>query len=175
MKDESYVKAEVPDEGFKLKLSRKLTQTRIAFGIGWLLFVEFLCSLCNLFRCNKEEKVNGQVCLVTGGSNGLGRCLAMEFASKGCNIAIADIVDSTVTAKEISERYKVKCVGLKCDISNTNSIEKLKSDIETTLGPVDIIVNNAAMILCDRFQNCTIDQMSRCVDVNLTSNFKVKT
>jgi all-trans-retinol dehydrogenase (NAD+) len=170
---ESYIKADVPHEEFKLKLYRVRTQVRIAFGVTWLLLLEFLCFFRDLFLCNKEKNVSGQVCLVTGGANGLGRCIAMEFASKGCHIAIADIIDSSNTVNEIKEKFKVECEGFKCDISNVTSIQKMKCDIEKSIGPVDILVNNAAMILCDRFKNCTIEQISRCVDVNLTSNIKV--
>lgn len=173
MSSESYIKAEIPDEGFILKLSRIGTQMRISLVVLWLLFIELCCAIFNLFVCKKEQKIDGQVCLVTGAANGLGRCIAMEFAKKGCHIAIVDIVDSSETVKEINEKYRVKCEGFQCDISNVAAIEKIKSDIEKNIGPVDILVNNAAMILCDRFQNNTIDQITRCVDVNLTSTIKV--
>lgn len=169
----NYVKADVQEVTFKLKFQRFRKKTRLIFMTIFYLILEGICGFFRFFWCKKREKINGQVCLITGGANGLGRALAMEFASQGCNIAIADIVDSSATVKEISEKYNVQCSGFSCDISNLSSIEKLKTDIEKEIGPVDIVVNNAGMILVDRFLNSTVDQMARCVDVNLTSNFKV--
>lgn len=149
------------------------TYIKIFFNVSLLLIVEAFYCIKNLISPKEPENVKGQVCLVTGAAIGLGRSLAIEFASRGCNIAIADISDPSATVKEIREKFDVKCEGFKCDVSDVNSIKKLKTDIEKSIGPVNILVNNAGVILSERILLCSMDEVSRCVDVNLTSNIKV--
>lgn len=145
----------------------------ITLNVCLLMIVELFHTLKNLLSPKQPENVKGQLCLITGGAGGLGRCLAAEFASRGCNIVVADIANTDATVKEIREKFGVKCEGFHCDISDVKSIVELKSDIETSMGPVDILVNNAAIVLFERLLQTTMDEVSRCVDVNLTSNIKV--
>jgi 3-oxoacyl-[acyl-carrier protein] reductase len=90
-------------------------------------------------------ELKGKVAFVTGASRGLGKVLAQSLASAGASVAVADIRDDVeVTAKELSDQG-FHCVAVKMDISDYTAVEKgFKYGLEK-LGPIDILVNNAAI------------------------------
>lgn len=113
-------------------------------------FIAIWYSIRNIFKMKSgtRKNISGQVALVTGSANGLGRAIAFRLAQENCDIAVADInlADAQRTARELSEIHRVKAVAYKVDVSDVLSIKQLKSDIESTLGPVDILVNNAGIM-----------------------------
>lgn len=113
--------------------------------------------------------------LVTGGGNGLGMETAFELARLGCNIAIADIVleSAEKVAQEINEKYNVKAKGFKTDVSDFKSVEKLREDVEKSLGPVDILVNNAGIFPLISLREGSIEAVQKIIDVNLSAHFWV--
>jgi len=92
--------------------------------------------------------IKGKLALVTGGGNGMGRAIALELASKGANVAIADIDIKAAqrTAEEIEKKFKVKSKAFKVDVSKHSEITQLKEDIESSIGFVDILINNAGLL-----------------------------
>lgn len=145
----------------------------VFFNVFWLIIFEVILCLKRLFIPLKPKNISGQLCLVTGGANGLGRFIALRFAEEGCNIAICDIVNFDDTVKEIVDKYKIKCQGFNCDVSDNDSISRLKADVEAKMGKVDILVNNAGLLLSAPLLNTSLENIQRCVDVNLVSHFKV--
>lgn len=141
--------------------------------IAVMLVYEFVLYLISFVRPPKPDNIAGQLCLVTGGANGLGRCLALKFAEEKCNIVIVDILDTEATVKEITETYGVKCKGFKCDISDHGAVKKLKSEIESSMGNVDILVNNAGLLFSGTLDSYSLESIEKCVAVNLTSHFSV--
>jgi hypothetical protein len=141
--------------------------------IAWRLPIGF-SNLVKRFLFAKAENLSGQLCLVTGGANGIGRCLAMSFAKEGCNIAIVDLLDPSSTVKEISETFNVKCCGFKCDVADTLSLENMKKQVEKVMGPVDILVNNAGVVLSGSLVSNSFETIEKCVAVNLTAHLKVE-
>lgn len=152
---------------------RFLFKTKVAFTLLYLLFRELVLGFIRIFQCKKPENVSGQLCLITGGANGLGRTLALKFAKEGCNIAIVDIVDTESAVQEIRYTYGVNCQGFHCDISDTKSVELLRKEVECSMGPVDILVNNAGLLYMGHILQCSIEAIQKCIDVNLVSHFKV--
>lgn len=139
-----------------------------------MLAYELCLIVINAIRGVKSESVKGQLCLVTGGVNGLGYEIAKRFAKEGCNIAIADVVSSDNAVRDIVDTYGVKCRGYKCDVSDIKSIESMKSQVEAELGLVDILVNNAGLLYMSPVLSGTIDDIKKCIAVNLTSHFMVR-
>ncbi|MBI4432076.1 MAG: SDR family oxidoreductase [Candidatus Omnitrophica bacterium] len=94
----------------------------------------------SLFDLSKKNAV------VTGGSGFLGRYFCRALADYGANVAIVD-VDEAVCKKfalEIAGKYEVKAVGIGCDVSDPQSVRRMVSLAEKTLGPISILHNNAA-------------------------------
>ena len=87
--------------------------------------------------------INGRTALVLGASGGLGSAIAVRLAEEGANVAAAgrsaDKLADTVTRIEAAG---VKSVALEWDLGDLDSVDRHVSEIENTLGPVDILVNN---------------------------------
>lgn len=128
---------------------------RIIYNNLVLTLKIILCLLCepfiavrNVIRwlvkiCGGKADLKDQVALVTGSANGLGRAIAFRLAQEKCKIAVADINlnDAWKTAMEIKNIHGVDVAAFKVDVSNVESIKQLKQDVESRLGPVDIVVS----------------------------------
>lgn len=149
-----------------------LTTIRI-FGY---IFLECCKWVMRLFKEKKKPvPISGQLALVTGGGNGLGRALCFRLAQEGCDVAIVDIdiKNASKTASEIRDKFKVNCKSFQCDISNIAAISKLKNDVENEMRGVDILVNNAGLLYMDDFIKSNVEDIQKVVQVNLTSQIMV--
>ena len=90
-------------------------------------------------------RMDGRTAIVTGGSMGLGRAIAHEFARSGANVAMVarrqDVLDEAKA--EIAADAAGKVEGFVCDMSDAAAIGPMFDAVTAALGPVDIIVNNA--------------------------------
>ena len=89
--------------------------------------------------------LTGQVALITGCSTGLGVQMAKALASQGAKIAAIARRQSMLdeVAKEITAEYGVEAVGISCDITDTESVDKTVAAIMERFGRIDILINNA--------------------------------
>lgn len=177
---ENYQKGELtPDSWSK---SFDTFTKNLVFGLQITLvfisepFVAIWMAVCGIFKSSGKNKIEGQVALVTGSANGLGRAIALRLAQEKCQVAVADInfVDAQKTARDISETFGVKAVAFKVDVSDVSSIKQLKADIESSLGPVDILVNNAGILCMASLREFTDEQLKKVLEVNLMSHFWVR-
>ncbi|KAL9697009.1 hypothetical protein quinque_000450 [Culex quinquefasciatus] len=118
------------------------------------------------------KSIAGWTALVTGGSNGIGRGVALELARNGCNVIIADldVVNGKKTVKELL-KLGVKAAVYKVDVSVYEEVVKLGRKIESDCGPVDILVNNAGILSFLVDDEYTPENLRRMVNVNLMSHF----
>ncbi|XP_055905863.1 epidermal retinol dehydrogenase 2 [Eupeodes corollae] len=125
-----------------------------------------------LFK-KQEKSVHGDVALITGSGNGLGKQIAIELAKKGCHIAVVDINAEAAekTSKELIDAYKIKSKGFKVDVTKYENIIKLAKDVEEQLGPVTILINNAGMLTFKKFIKPTPEETQNMINTNLTSHF----
>ncbi len=117
--------------------------------------------------------LRGRVAVVTGGSHGIGRGIAVALASHGCNVVFCYSRDREGSVKTVAqvEATGAKAVAVQADVS---SPEQVNSVIKTTLekfGQVDILVNNAAVLTVTPLLEMTEDEWDRVVDVNLKGYF----
>ncbi len=88
----------------------------------------------------------GKVAVVTGASSGLGRQFALALAREGANVAIlARRVEKLEKVKEEVEALGVKCLSVKCDVVDTESIKSAVATVVEHFGRIDILVNNAGV------------------------------
>jgi 3-oxoacyl-[acyl-carrier protein] reductase len=117
-----------------------------------------------------------KVALVTGSSRGLGKSTVIELASKGCNVVI-NCVNNLDVANELKEnivdKYKVKALVLKADVSVEAEVKKMIEIIIQTFGKLDILVNNAGIAADNDFYDKTVDEFRRVLDVNLIGTYLV--
>ncbi len=113
----------------------------------------------------KTRTVAGKVVAVTGGARGIGRAVAAALAAEGAAVAIGDVDAQTAenTAKEIGRGV----LALPLDVSAPASFERFLDEVERRLGPLDVLVNNAGIMLLGRFVDESQDSARRMVDINL--------
>ncbi len=86
------------------------------------------------------------ICVIVGAGEGLGRALAVKFASKGCNLAL---ITRTKQGSEASLqaarsiRDDIKVIAIQADATVPESLEKAFANINEELGPVEILIYNA--------------------------------
>jgi enoyl-[acyl-carrier protein] reductase III len=91
-------------------------------------------------------QLQGKTALVTGGSRGIGRAIALKFAQNGINLVVNFVRhrrDAESTAKAI-EDCGVKCLTVKANVANDDDVEAMFNEIKNEFGVLDIMVSNAA-------------------------------
>jgi 2-hydroxycyclohexanecarboxyl-CoA dehydrogenase len=95
-----------------------------------------------------DLELKGQVVLVTGAGSGIGQAIALAFAAEGCAVAVNDLTpercDETL---ELLRRTGAAVVAAPFDIARLEDVQTGIADAQARLGPVDILVNNAAVML----------------------------
>lgn len=112
--------------------------------------------------------------LVTGGSGGIGKAIALEFAAAGANLAIGYHSDEE-SAVEVADRVRelgVDSMAIQADVSNTNEVERLFDKLDSRWQGLDILINNAG-VQGRRTPTWEVDpdEWRRIVDVNLFGSF----
>lgn len=116
-----------------------------------------------------------KVALVTGGSGGLGSVHCLSLAAAGYKVAVA-AHNHLDKAKEIAGKIKAmgkKAIALKMDVSNPEDVDANISEIEKSLGPVDVLINNAAdgIVRAVTIAKMKVDDWIHDLSVNLTGPF----
>jgi NAD(P)-dependent dehydrogenase (short-subunit alcohol dehydrogenase family) len=87
----------------------------------------------------------GKTALVTGGGRGIGKAIARRFAQAGANVAIASRkLENLEAASREMQGLAGRVAPMACHVGRKEQLERLVGEVERTLGPVDILVNNAA-------------------------------
>jgi NAD(P)-dependent dehydrogenase (short-subunit alcohol dehydrogenase family) len=91
--------------------------------------------------------IKGKVALVTGGARNLGKADCLVLAQEGCAVAVVDLngEGAQETAREITDKGG-RARGYTCDIADRSHVAATVAQAEKDLGPVDILVNNAAIV-----------------------------
>jgi NAD(P)-dependent dehydrogenase (short-subunit alcohol dehydrogenase family) len=108
------------------------------------------------------RSLEGKVAAVTGGARGIGRATAQALARAGARVAIGDL-DAELAARTGSE---VGALGLGLDVTDPASYASFLDEVETALGPLDVLVNNAGILHLGPFLEEDDAATRRQVDVN---------
>lgn len=94
------------------------------------------------------KTLNNQTALVTGGSRGIGRAIALAMAEEGANVAILYAGNETAAAQTVqeAEAFGVKAVSYRCDVSSEQAVKETVDQVLKDFGRVDILVNNAGIV-----------------------------
>lgn len=116
--------------------------------------------------------LSGKTALVTGGNRGIGRALALALAGAGANVAIIarDEQKNQAVASEIRE-LGVRAMTLRVDLADHKSLKPAFEHVERNLGPIDILVNNAAFAILKGVLEQTVEEWDSVLAVNLDAAF----
>ena len=94
------------------------------------------------------KTLNNQTALVTGGSRGIGRAIALAMAEEGANVAILYAGNEAAAAQTVqeAEAFGVKAVSYRCDVSSEQAVKETVDQVLKDFGRVDILVNNAGIV-----------------------------
>jgi meso-butanediol dehydrogenase / (S,S)-butanediol dehydrogenase / diacetyl reductase len=119
-------------------------------------------------------RFGGRVVLLTGAGHGIGRASALRFAAEGARVAVSDIDEGR------AEQTAAACRDLgatahaaQADASSPEDVERLVGEVVEALGPVDILHNNAGVLIPGSAHEQTLDEWDRTFAVNVRSVFLV--
>lgn len=119
--------------------------------------------------------LQGKVALITGGSRGIGKAIALKYAQEGANIAFSDLKYDEI-AQELEKELQalgVKAKGYASDASSFEDSDKLINDIVADFGTIDILVNNAGITRDNLLMRMTESDWDLVIKVNLKSAFNM--
>jgi 3-oxoacyl-[acyl-carrier protein] reductase len=119
------------------------------------------------------SKLTEKVALVTGGSRGIGAAIAKRLAADGADVAItytkgADAAASIV--KEI-ERSGRTAIAIQADAADADVVTAAVEKTVATFGRLDVLVNNAGTAIPKKFEETTLEEMDRLIDINIRGVF----
>jgi len=120
-----------------------------------------------------QRNLEGKIALITGGSRGIGAAIAKRLAADGANVAItytkgADAAASVV--KEI-ERAGGKAIAIQADATNADASKAAVEKTVATFGRLDVLVNNAGTAIPKTFEETTLEELNRVIDINVRGTF----
>lgn len=119
--------------------------------------------------------LSGKVALITGGSRGLGRSMALAFAEHGADVAIASRkLDSCEAAAREVEALGRQAFAYACHVGHWDELEPLVDAVYERFGRIDVLVNNAGMSpLYPSLDEVTEELFDKVIGVNLKAPFRL--
>ncbi|MBO1510163.1 3-ketoacyl-ACP reductase [Metabacillus bambusae] len=120
------------------------------------------------------QSLQEKVALVTGAGKGIGRATALALAKEGVNVGLIARTETDLmnVAKEI-EAYGVKVAYATADVSSMEQVDQAVATINSTLGTVDILINNAGTGKFGKFLELEPDEWKQIIDTNLMGVYYV--
>ncbi len=121
------------------------------------------------------EKLNGEIAVITGGSSGIGRAIALEFARNGAAIAVCDLKEKpseggSPTQEEISKAGG-NAIFIQSDVSDEHSVRNLVDSTVTQYGGLDILVNSAGIPMKKSLEETSADDFDMMYAVTVRAPF----
>jgi NAD(P)-dependent dehydrogenase (short-subunit alcohol dehydrogenase family) len=114
----------------------------------------------------------GQVAVITGGANGIGRACATRFAEEGANIACLDLnTEANEAAAAECRALGVDAIALSCSVTEPDIVQAAVKEVMDRWGRIDILVASAGIYTGSPLPEVSLRQWQRVIDINLTGVF----
>jgi 3-oxoacyl-[acyl-carrier protein] reductase len=116
-----------------------------------------------------SKKLEGKIALITGGSRGIGAAIAKRLAADGANVAITYTKGAEAAASVVEEieRAGRKAIAIQADATVAGAVEAAVEKTVATFGRLDVLVNNAGTAIPKRFEETTLEELDRVIDINV--------
>ncbi|MFQ9298060.1 MAG: SDR family NAD(P)-dependent oxidoreductase [Clostridia bacterium] len=115
-----------------------------------------------------------KVAFITGGARGIGKAISERFAKEGYNLII-NYKENDIRAKEIKkqleEKFEIEVMIIKTDLSKEESINNMIDEIYKKYSKIDVLVNNAGVVIDKEFTERSVDDWKETLSVNLIAPF----
>jgi len=117
--------------------------------------------------------LEGKVALITGAARGIGKAIAVKYASQGANVAFTDLVidENTEATKKELESYGVRVAAIASNAASYEEAHKVVEDVVKEFGKLDILVNNAGITKDGLMMRMSEQQWDMVININLKSAF----
>ena len=120
-----------------------------------------------------SKKLEGKIALITGGSRGIGAAIAKRLSADGANVAITYTKGAEAAASVVEEieRAGRKAIAIQADAADANAGKAAVEKTVATFGRLDVLVNNAGTAIPKTFEDTTLEEMDKVIDINIRGVF----
>ena len=139
------------------------------------LIFQALSSIIMWFVPASKKDVSNEIVLITGAGSGIGRLMALRFASLGSTVVCIDINKQAneATVNEIQSKGQ-KAFSFTCDCSNRDDIYRIANEVKENVGDVTVLINNAGIVSGKKFLDCSDGLIQKTFEVNTLAHCWVR-
>lgn len=121
----------------------------------------------------QSKELNGRIALVTGGSRGIGRAISIALAAAGADVAVnyRERAEEAALAVDAIRATNQRAAAVAGDVSQGDAVRKMVASVESELGPIDILINNAGTGTIRGLEDLDEAEFDRIIAINLKSAF----
>jgi len=120
-----------------------------------------------------SKGLEGKIALITGGSRGIGAAVAKRLAADGASVAITYVKDAKAASDVVKamERAGRKAIAIQADATDADAIAAAVEKTVAIFGRLDVLVNNAGTAIPKKFEETTLEELDRMIDINVRGVF----